>query len=95
MQDTIELLEAIGQNATLRHASAEELAPVLEQANASDAFRTAVISGDSSSLSSELGQKPLYVTHHSQAPGHEEDQPDHDEPDAPSGPGQGEPLINR
>ncbi|HEV2681513.1 MAG TPA: hypothetical protein VGV14_13495 [Rhodanobacter sp.] len=83
MSDTIELLNAIGQNAALRYASAEELAHTLEQTDASEAFKAAVMSGDSSRLSEELGQKPMHVDHNTQIPGHEEDEPSHDEDNDP------------
>jgi hypothetical protein len=78
MTDTIEWLETIGKNAALRHASAEELAHTLAQTDASDALKAAAIGGDSSLLAAELGPKPMRVDHHSNAPGHEEEQPDHD-----------------
>ena len=79
MSDTIALLEAIGQNATLRHASVDELAPILEQAKASAALKSAVAAGDSSLLSEEFGHQPNRVPQISNAPGHEEDEPDHDD----------------
>ena len=79
MSDTIELLETIGQNATLRHASAEALAHALEHAQASEPLKAAIALGDSSLLFEELGHKPMKVPH-TQA-GHEEDVPDHDEND--------------
>jgi hypothetical protein len=79
MRDTIELLETIGRNAALRHASTEELAHTLEQADASEALMAAVMTGDSSRLSKELGQKPMHVDHATQIGGHEEDEPDHDD----------------
>jgi hypothetical protein len=66
MLDTIELLEAIGQDATLRHASAEELTNILEQAQASRALTAAAASGDSSLLSEEFGQKAMYAPQISQ-----------------------------
>ncbi len=78
MSDTIELLEAIGQNAALRHASAETLAHALEHAQASEALKAAIASGDSSRLFEELGHKPMHAPH-TQGPGHEEDDSDHDE----------------
>jgi len=78
MSNTIELLAAIGQNAALRHASADTLAHVLEHAQASEALKAAIASGDSSRLFEELGHKPMQVPH-TQGPGHEEDDPDHDE----------------
>ncbi|WP_231381740.1 hypothetical protein [Rhodanobacter sp. OR87] len=86
MPDTIELLETIGQNAALRHASADELAPMLEQANASEALRSAVAAGDSSLLSREFGHKLNKAPQISNAPGHEEDEPDHDGGDEPRHP---------
>jgi hypothetical protein len=86
MSDTIELLEAIGQDATLRHASADELAPVLEQAKASAALKSAVAAGDSSLLFEELGHKPNHSPQISNAPGHEEDEPDDDDDDKPHRP---------
>jgi len=78
MPDTIELLETIGQNAALRHASAEVLARALEHSQASKALKAAIASGDSSLLFEELGHK-LMQAPHTQGPGHEEDDPDHDE----------------
>lgn len=81
MSDTIELLEAIGRDASLRHASSEELANVLQQSQASSALAAAVASGDSSLLSVELGHKPMYLPQVVQTPGHEEDETDQDEDD--------------
>jgi hypothetical protein len=61
----------------LRHASAEELAEVLSEANASEALLAAVKQGDSSLLSAELGHHPLRVNHDLHTGGHEEeDTPD-------------------
>lgn len=78
MSDTIKLLETIGQNATLRHASAEALAHALEHSQASAPLKAAIASGDSSLLFEELGHKPMQAPH-TQGPGHEEDDSDHDE----------------
>lgn len=86
MSDTIELLNAIGQNATLRHASADELAPILELAKASEALKSAVAAGDSSLLFEELGHKPNYVPQITNIPGHEEDEQDDDGDDKPRHP---------
>jgi hypothetical protein len=58
MLDTIETLEAIGRDACLRHASTEELTTMLQQSHASEALKAAVMFGDSSRLSSELGLWP-------------------------------------
>ncbi|GAB3793107.1 hypothetical protein [Dyella agri] len=55
MTDTIELLEAIGGDASLRYASADELKGVLEQAQASTEFEKAVASGNGASLRQMLG----------------------------------------
>jgi hypothetical protein len=81
MSDTIELLEAIGRDASLRHASPEELAGVLQHSQASDALTAAVASGDSSLLSGELGHKPMYLPQVSQVPGHEDDEMENEEDD--------------
>jgi hypothetical protein len=83
MSDTIELLDAIGQDASLRHASADELARVLDRASASDALKAAVAEGDSSLLSTELGYRANQVPQVTNAPGHEEE-PDQDEKTLPN-----------
>lgn len=86
MSDTIELLEAIGRDASLRHATSEELASVLQQARASEALTAAVASGDRSHLASELGQNANLPPQSTQTPSHEEgdvDPEDDDTTDAP------------
>lgn len=60
MTDTIELLEAIGQNASLRHASSQALTAALEDAKASQALTTAISTGDTSHLSREFGDIDLF-----------------------------------
>lgn len=60
MMDTIELLEAIGQNASLRHASPQALAMALEHANASPALTSAASTGDSAHLREEFGDIDLF-----------------------------------
>jgi hypothetical protein len=84
MTDTIDLLASIGSDASLRHASAEELAGMLEQAQASEALSAAVASGDSSLLSAEFGQKPMYAPQISQSPGHEEEEEAEEPLEAPA-----------
>lgn len=82
MSDTIELLEAIGRDASLRHISAEDLASFLRQVQASEALTKTAASGDSTWLSEEFGSILMHTTHISQIPAHEdddEDEPDHDE----------------
>ncbi|WP_445145427.1 hypothetical protein [Dyella sp. Tek66A03] len=66
MSDTIELLEAIGRDASLRHASAAELTRILEQAKASQALTAAVANADSSRLYEEFGHRPMYSPQSSQ-----------------------------
>jgi hypothetical protein len=80
MSNTIDLLEAIGKNATLRHASAEELTDVLAEADASEALMAAVKQGDSSLLAVELGHNPLRVNHDLHTGGHEEEESPDSEP---------------
>jgi hypothetical protein len=77
MRDTVELLEAIGRDATLRHASPEELARVLEAAEASEGLRVLVAQGDATALTEELGLVQMHVEHQSQTGGHEGDGDDH------------------
>jgi len=57
MSKTIELLERIGQDASLRHASREDLAQALGELNASEGLKVAAASGDKSRLGEELGHK--------------------------------------
>jgi hypothetical protein len=83
MSDTIDLLDAIGRDAALRHASAGELAPMLERAGASEALKSAVAAGDSSLLSRELGHRRNQAPQITHVPGHEEDEPDQDGRDKP------------
>lgn len=65
MSNTIDLLERIGQDASLRHASKEDLAQALNTLNASDGLKVAAASGDKSRLTEELGHKhhPVRVNH--------------------------------
>ena len=60
MLDTIEMLEAIGSDASLRYASTVELTNVLEQGRATEALAAAVASGDASHLSQEFGDRPMF-----------------------------------
>jgi hypothetical protein len=96
MTDTIELLETIGANASLRRASAEELAHALEQAGATDVLKAAAKAGDSSLLSGEFGHKPMRGNVEPHSPFHpgKEKEPSHepgkDDPHQPSKPDKGE-----
>lgn len=76
MRDTVELLEAIGRDASLRRASPEELARALEADGASPGLLDMATHGDSAALTAELGLKHMHVEHQSQTGGHEEVDPD-------------------
>jgi hypothetical protein len=56
MSDTVELLETIGRDASLRWASPDDLMRALDELNASEGLRVAVASGEKGSLLQELGQ---------------------------------------
>ncbi|RDS86189.1 hypothetical protein [Dyella psychrodurans] len=90
MTDTIDLLEAIGQDASLRHASTEELTHMLKQAQASEALTAAVAFGDSTWLFEEFGRMQNEPPQSSQTPGHE-DEPEEEEPLEVPAPGKGKP----
>lgn len=64
--DTIEILETIGRDASLRHASQHDLSVALERVHASAALTAAVATGDSSRLGVELGYKLMHVPQVSQ-----------------------------
>ncbi|HET6805427.1 MAG TPA: hypothetical protein VFH59_08320 [Frateuria sp.] len=66
MSDTIDLLEAIGRDASLRHAPAHELQQRLQEAGASGALKAAASSGDASRLAVEFGPKAMYSPQTSQ-----------------------------
>lgn len=83
MADTIDLLETIGSDATLRHASAGELGDMLERAQASAALKAAVASGDSAMLSTEFGNKANQVPESVQSPAHEEEEEEEGNEPAP------------
>ena len=75
MSDTIELLETIGNNASLRHAPQDELTTRLERMGASEALMTAVSSGDGRALYAEFGHVPMKHPQVIYTPGHEDDEP--------------------
>lgn len=83
MLDTIDMLEAIGQDAMLRYAPGDELVKDPALTDASDALKAAVSTGDRSELSTELGVRVMEATQVSQRPGREEEEPDHEEDDEP------------
>lgn len=73
MQDTIELLEAIGSDASLRHATGEDLARALAGLNASESLKQAMTHGDRRVLERELGYSCLPATQTPTQTGFEED----------------------
>lgn len=74
MTDTIDLLDSIGRDASLRHASAEYLTSMLEGAHASAALTAAAVQGDRLPLLAEFGQKLNEVPQTTQSPAHEEEE---------------------
>ncbi len=83
MSDTIDLLEAIGRDASLRYAPADVLSDLLDQAQASPTLMAAAASGDSSVLSRDLGQGPNQAPQVVQTPGFEEEEAEEDGEPAP------------
>lgn len=83
MSNTLDLLEAIGRDASLRHASADELTTALAGAQASTALTAAVASGDSSRLADEFGRMANQPTETILFPAHEEE-PEEGDPLEPS-----------
>jgi hypothetical protein len=76
MTNTIELLETIGRDASLRHASGEALSQALAGLQASEALKQAAISGDDGHLARELGHRDIKSPNHvnnNVGGGHEED----------------------
>ena len=73
MKDTIDLLEAIGSDASLRHASGEGLARALDGLNASESLKQAMTHGDRGLLERELGYSRLSVAQTPTQTGFEED----------------------
>lgn len=59
MLDTIEMLETIGRDASLRYASTEELTNIPEQAQASEILTAAVATSDTSRLTADLWPWPM------------------------------------
>jgi len=81
MKSTIELLESIGKDASLRHASGAALEKMLEDMQASDELKLAARSGDAAALKIELGGKAMNVTNSIPNSGVPEDDDDDDDDD--------------
>lgn len=80
MTDTIDLLEAVGRDASLRHAPPEEMARRLEQAQGSAILVAAAASGDRSALAAEFGAQSNLTPQITQMPAHEEEEPAQEDP---------------
>jgi len=78
MLDTIDMLEAIGQDASLRYASPKALAGDDALSDASAALKSAIATGERSALSAELGTRVMETTQVTQRPHREEDDEDED-----------------
>jgi hypothetical protein len=63
MSNTIELLETIGRDASLRHASPENLSQALDEMDANAGLKMAAASGDRDHLAQELGGNDHKVVH--------------------------------
>ena len=61
MSNTIQLLETIGKNADLRHASSEHLARALAELDASESLKRAAASRDGNHLARELSFSHLQI----------------------------------
>lgn len=59
MSNTIELLETIGSDASLRHASGQDLARALAGMHATETLQQAAAVGDSALLEQELGHRSM------------------------------------
>jgi hypothetical protein len=90
MSNTIELLEAIGNDASLRHAPRHELAGWLRQLGASVALTEAASSGDSAVLYAELGHMPMQQPQVTHTPGHEDGEAEQGDGGPPSMPAPGQ-----
>lgn len=79
MGHTVELLEAIGADAELRHADRDSLAAKLREIGASRSLQAAVASGNSMDLAPELGHRQMGEPQIIHSPGKEdEEDPDED-----------------
>ncbi|APG03885.1 hypothetical protein BJI69_08185 [Luteibacter rhizovicinus DSM 16549] len=67
MLDTLEMLEAIGSDASLRYAPTVDLASALENAKAIEALTEAVVSGDITRLRQDFGGSQMHAPQISQS----------------------------
>ncbi len=88
MSNTIELLDSIGRDATLRHASTPELERALDRMHASPGLRMAAASGRREPLFKELGSQANVAVQVNQNPHNGGNRPDEQEDSqTPAGPG--------
>lgn len=80
MMDTIEILEAIGTNASLRHASTERLACVLSEMDASEGLKQTAITGDHLHLADEFGQQIVSMVQSQVQGGYEDEEEEEQDP---------------
>ncbi len=84
MTDTLDMLEIIGQDAGLRHATAADLLQALAPTDASVALKQAIAAGDSAPLAADFGQAVMHSsqhpTHNSQGLGHDEEEQEQNPP---------------
>lgn len=64
VSNTIELREIIGRNASLGHATAEDLPQALKGPHVSEALKQAAMSVDDSHLVKKLGHRDIKNPHH-------------------------------
>lgn len=84
MTDTIDLLEAIGSDASLRYASTEDLAAMLDAAQATETLKAAACTGDSALLATELGGITMHQSQTSQTAVEEEEGEESEAPAPPT-----------
>lgn len=89
--DTIELLETIGGDASLRHAASDALVDMLESAQASAELVEAAAMGSGEPLRRELGIHRVENVLHTHAPGHDDDDEGECDPPKPERRQPGEP----
>lgn len=81
MSNTIELLESIGADASLRHASGADLEEMLEAMQATDELKLAASTGNPEPLKQELGGKSMGVNNTQNGTCEEDEEEEDKEPD--------------
>ncbi|WP_266170904.1 hypothetical protein [Dyella subtropica] len=79
MSDVIEFLEKIGQDATLRHASPEDMELAMRDAQIDAPLSSAMLARDASELQTLLNLRPMFAFQADPVPGEEEEQPGKEE----------------